>query len=87
METAVSTLSNADLLTKTRTLVTQERKLTALVLNHLQEVERRGLHLELGFPSLFEFCRRELGYSESEAHARISAMRLSRTQGLLTVLP
>ena len=78
MQTAVSTLSNSDLLTKTRTLVTQERKLTTLVLSHLEEVERRGLHLELGFPSLFEFCRRELGYSESEAHARISAMRLSR---------
>jgi 5-methylcytosine-specific restriction endonuclease McrA len=74
----ITTLSNSDLLTKTRALVSEERRLTALVLNHLQEVERRRLHLELGFSSLFDFCQRELGYSENEAHSRISAMRLSR---------
>ena len=71
----ITNLSNSGLLAKTRALVSEERKLTALVLGHLQEVEHRRLHLELGFSSLFDFCLRELGYSENEANSRISAMR------------
>jgi hypothetical protein len=51
--------------------------LTARVLAHLEEIERRRLHLE-GHSSLFSFCLKELGYSENEANARISAMRLYR---------
>jgi hypothetical protein len=71
-------ISNQQLVLETKKAVAEERHLTARVLAHLAEVELRRLHLELGFSSLFEFCLKELGYSESEAFARISAMRLAR---------
>ena len=71
-------LSSAELLDRTRQVAAQERKVTALVLEHLREVERRRLYADLGYPSLFEFAVSELKYSESSAHRRISAMRLSR---------
>lgn len=55
-----------------------ERKLTVEVIELLEEVDRRLLHLEKGFGSLLEFCIKELCYSESAAYRRISAMRISR---------
>ena len=58
--------------------VQREREATAEVLRLLREVEARKLHLERGYPSLFEYCRRKLGYSEPEANLRIQAMRLMR---------
>jgi hypothetical protein len=73
----LSDLADPELLSATRTLVAEERRITALVLAYLEEVERRRLHLQR-HSSLFEYCRKDLGYSESEANARISAMRLSR---------
>lgn len=74
----LNTYTDSELLSQTRFLVAEERRLTSRVLLHLEEIERRSLHLKSGFGSLFEFCLRELGYSESEAHCRISAMRLAR---------
>lgn len=41
----------------------------------LAEVERRGLHLDLGYTDLFDFCRRRLGYSDGAAARRIHAAR------------
>lgn len=70
--------SDGELISKTKGLVAEERRLTARVLEHLEEIERRRLHFEMGFSSMFKFCLEELGYSESEAHYRISAMRLAR---------
>ena len=69
-------LSDEALLSKTKELVSEERKITTQVLHHLREVERRKLFLARGFPSLFEYAVRELGYSESSAQRRISSMRL-----------
>jgi hypothetical protein len=39
----------------------------------------RKLFLEMGYPSLFEFCLKELSYSEGSAQRRISAMRLLKS--------
>src|SRR5690606_34056189 len=36
------------------------------------------IYLGRGFSSLFDFCRKELGYSEPEAMLRIQAMRLGK---------
>ncbi|MBK9294958.1 MAG: HNH endonuclease [Oligoflexia bacterium] len=69
-------LNNSKLLVQLKNLVSEERKLLSLVLDYLSEVQSRRLYLELGFPSLFEFCVKELNYSESAAQRRISAMRL-----------
>ena len=71
-------LSNEFLLNQTRALAAEERKLTTRMLWHLREIEERRLFAERGYPSLFEMCVRELGYSEATAQRRIAAMRLIR---------
>lgn len=71
-------MTNDGLIQKLKNLVREERRITMEVLGHLREVERRRLYLERGFSSLFAFCTEELGYSQSAAHRRISAMRLIR---------
>jgi len=71
-------LNSAQLVEKTKNLVGEERRITALVLEYLAEIERRRTFAEWGYPSLFEFCTKELCYSEAAAHRRISAMRLAR---------
>jgi hypothetical protein len=45
---------------------------------HLIEVERRRLHLGLGYPSMFEYCLQHLGYSASAAARRIRSARCVR---------
>jgi hypothetical protein len=45
---------------------------------HLIEVERRRLHLGLGYPSMFEYCTGHLGYSNSAAGRRVQAARCIR---------
>ncbi|MBK9294141.1 MAG: HNH endonuclease [Oligoflexia bacterium] len=74
----IKKLDNNKLILELKNLVSEERKLLSLVLDYLSEVQSRKLYLELGFPSLFEFCVKELQYSESAAQRRISAMRLMR---------
>ena len=71
-------LSNRELLARVKELVSRERAVTLEILVHLVEVERRRLHLELGYPSLFEYCLRHLGYSSSAASRRIHTARCIR---------
>src|SRR5579863_1786593 len=74
--TELQNLSDHALLEKTRSLVKEEREITARILHHLREVERRKLFSDLGYPSLFAYAMGDLHYSESSAQRRISAMRL-----------
>jgi 5-methylcytosine-specific restriction endonuclease McrA len=46
-----------------------------LILAHLNEVERRDLHLKLGHRSMFDYCTSGLGYSASAAGRRIQSAR------------
>ena len=69
-------LRDKELLKATADLVHRERQVLTLVLHHLREVEKRRLFSDLGYPSLFEDCVRELKYSEGQAGRRIQAMRL-----------
>lgn len=71
-------LTNEDLLKKTALLAQEERKITIDVLLYLKEIERRRLHLDLGFSSLYEYALKELKYSEGAAYRRVQAMRLLR---------
>lgn len=65
----------------------QERRLEVEVLHGLIEVERRRLHLDRGYGSLFAYCVERLGYCESSAGRRIAAARALRNcpriEGLL----
>jgi hypothetical protein len=67
------------LLVELKDLVSHERETTTDILHYLREIERRKIHLERGYPSLFEFTLKELGYSSGSAFRRISAMRLMKS--------
>ncbi len=56
--------------------VAKERVAQIEVLHLLREVERDKHFLALGYPSLFEFATKELGYSAGAAFRRIQSMRL-----------
>lgn len=69
-------LTDATLLTDIRTLAGKEREITVKILHHLKEIDRRKLYSNLKFNSLYEYCIKELSYSEGSAHRRIVAARL-----------
>ena len=68
-------LSDHQIISRVHRLTRRERSTTLLVLLHLNEIERRKLHLSLGHSSMFAFCTSALGYSESDAGRRIAAAR------------
>jgi hypothetical protein len=72
----LSHVTDKILLIDTKTLVTSERGLTTKVLHHLKEIDRRKLYSDLKYSSLFDYCLRELGYSEASAQRRIVAARI-----------
>jgi hypothetical protein len=71
-------LSDRELLSRVKDLVSRERAVTLEILAHLIEVERRRLHLGLGYASMFDYCTRHLGYSSSAASRRIQSARCIR---------
>jgi hypothetical protein len=71
-------LSDAELLTQTRSLVGRSNRLLAELLAHLGEVEARGIHRTRACASLYTYCIHELRFSEDEAFRRVAAARLIR---------
>ncbi len=71
-------VSDADLLFRTRELARHETELTIVTIQHLDEIERRELYEERGYPSLFAYAVRELNYSNGCAWRRIMVMKLCR---------
>ena len=74
--TTVAALSDQRLLQQVRELSAIEHYVQGVVIDHLREVERRGLYLTLGFSGMFDYAMRELGYSTGAAWRRLKAMRL-----------
>ena len=72
----IKKMSHTELLSQTKSLVLKERSLHIRILRHLLEIKSRKLHLKMGFPSLFAYAVKELGYSEGAAYRRIQAMKL-----------
>ena len=70
-ENEVGELSNGELLERLETMSSSERLLGAAIVEHLCEVEARGLHLDIGFGSLFQYCTKQLGFSEDVAYKRV----------------
>jgi hypothetical protein len=68
-------LSDKEILSRIHDLTSRERKLTLAVLLHLNEIERRKLHLKHGYASMFDYCTSGLGYSASAAGRRIQTSR------------
>ncbi len=59
-------------------LAVTDREVTSDIVAHLAVVEERGLHLDLGFSSLFMYATERLGFSEDSAYKRIRAARVAR---------
>jgi hypothetical protein len=71
-------LSDQSLLRELKSLVAQDRATTALLIAHLGEVDARRLYAPAGYPSMFEWCVRELHFSEDTAYKRIQVARAAR---------
>ena len=76
-----SELGDQQLLGQTMRLAANQRCLEVHILDHLDEIDRRGLALRRGFSSLFDYAVRELRFSDAAAQRRIQAMRLCRRHG------
>ena len=76
-----SELGDQQLLEQTRRLAANQRCIEVHILDHLDEIDRRGLALRRGFSSLFDYAVRELRFSDAAAQRRIQAMRLCRHHG------
>ena len=74
----LSAVSDEHLLQNLNGLLAAGARAEAHLVAHLAEGEERRLHLKAATPSLFEYCLRRLGLSESEAFHRITAARLAR---------
>jgi hypothetical protein len=74
----LSHLTDSTLLRDLKTLVSQERSTTALLIAHLAEVDARRLYAPAGYPSLFNYCVEELHFSEDIAYKRIQVARAAR---------
>jgi hypothetical protein len=70
--------SDERLLAETERVAAKERRSTAELLALLMEVERRGVHVAMGYSSLFVYCTRALRLSEQAAYSRITAARAAR---------
>lgn len=68
-------LADEDLRLRLRALAADERGLLVALLRHLAEWDSRDACLKAGFSSLYDYCRRELLYSEDEAVQRIIVAR------------
>ena len=69
-------ISDRNLLSKIKLLVSKEREIIKDLLEHLQEVQERRLYADLGYSSLFKYLVEELKYSDGATVRRIGALRL-----------
>jgi hypothetical protein len=74
----LSHLSDQSLLRELRSLVSQDRATTAMLVAHVGEVDSRRLYAPAGYPSMYEYCLQELHFSEQTAFKRIRVGRLAR---------
>lgn len=80
---ALSRLNNFELEASLKNLVSKERQLLHVILEHTKEVDTRKLYLERAYSSLYEYLTKELSYSGSAAMRRIEAARLLKDVPLL----
>jgi hypothetical protein len=63
----------------------RERSCLLVVLIHIAEIAKRGLHLDRGFMHLGDYCQQHLGLSEGEAWSRVYVAKASNTHPKLLV--
>jgi len=72
---SLRSLSDSQIITGCKVSRAQEHSGLLAMLGFIVETERRQLYLRRGYSSLFDYCVRELCYSESQAMRRITAAR------------
>src|SRR3954452_2212204 len=75
MRSDIEGLKEAELRAKLKSLARQDRLLVTEILLHLQVVEKNLYFALWGYGSISEYARIELGYSDGEAHLRVTASR------------
>ncbi|MDE0220125.1 MAG: HNH endonuclease [Spirochaetaceae bacterium] len=82
LASTVSALSDDRLLEQTTKLALLDHQVQVFVIDHLLEIQARGLYLSRGYGNLFAYVTRGLGYSDGAAWRRIAAMKLcARIEG------
>lgn len=76
--TSITDLSDDALIARTKSLIQNERSATAVLVQHLAEMDARRLHVAEGYSSLFRYCMEELHLSEFATYTRIAAARAGR---------
>ncbi len=71
-------LSDAELVSRLKSLAARERHATAQLVAHIAELDTRDVYLREGYSSLFAYCTDALGLSEGETGNRIEAARAAR---------
>src|SRR3954466_9860884 len=75
----LKSLADDELLAGLSRIVGRRNQITAEFLAYLAELDQRQLFLELGYPSLFDYCVKALGLCESTAGRHIAAARVCRS--------
>lgn len=70
--------ADQELLDRMEKLVHTERKITHLILLHINEIEDRCLHLERGYDGIYSYLTQGLGFSDGAAYRRLQSARLLR---------
>ena len=79
----VSGLRDGVLVLETKAFLRRESEALAQALARIAVIDERRLYAPAGYPSMFEFCVRELGLSESAALHRLNAARIARAHPVL----
>jgi hypothetical protein len=71
-------LTNDELIARLESSAACTRQATADCVHFLVEMDRRNLHLALGYRSLYRYCRDALHFSEAESYPRMQAASAAR---------
>jgi hypothetical protein len=75
---SIKSMGDDEISSELLALARRERELIGEILRYLREVESRKIYLKRGHSSLFTYLVNELGYAESTAYQRISALKMMR---------
>ena len=81
----LKSLSDDELLRRLAELVQRSRRVEAVLVAHIAEVDERRLYIREA-PSMFAYCTQVLHLSEHEAYARITVARASRRHQVLLAM-
>lgn len=84
-ESELKNISDDVLLRRLAELVRRSRRVEAVLVAHIAEVDARRLYIR-DAPSMFAYCTQVLHLSEHEAYARIAAARASRRHPALLLM-